>query len=142
MGQNLGGRAYLVNKLGNRSLSRRRAVEVLNLVFREMGLALQRGEYVEFPFGYLKAEKRLSERWRAIGDEPMRPYFIEYYLDERGERFLEGGKLCAWPPGWSLKADRSSPGYVRTRGKAGKGSSAGARPAIQKVANRAGRSGK
>jgi hypothetical protein len=44
---------------------------MVNLVIDEMGQALRRGEYVEFPFGYLKAEKRLSRRWQAIGDEPM-----------------------------------------------------------------------
>jgi hypothetical protein len=35
-------------------------VRILNVVFRQMGLALRRGEYVEFPFGYLKAEKRVE----------------------------------------------------------------------------------
>src|SRR3954454_13163699 len=108
--RNLGGRSYLVAALGKRGLSRRRAVSILNLVFREMGLALQRGEYVEFPFGYLKAEKRVSERWKSIDDEPMRPWFIEYLIDEEGERLLEGEQLPARPPGWSRKTDRSSLG--------------------------------
>jgi hypothetical protein len=63
---------------------------------RGNGLALRRGEYVEFPFGYLKAEKRLSRRWQAIGDEPMRPYFVDHFLDEwvsalwRGRSLLPG----------------------------------------------------
>jgi hypothetical protein len=112
---NLGGRAYLGAKLRGLGVSRRLAVDILNLVFKEMGLALRRGEYVEFPFGYLKAEKRVSERWKAIGDEPMRPYFIDHFLDEAGERLLEGGKRPAWPPGWSLRPDKQSIAYLFDR---------------------------
>jgi hypothetical protein len=90
-------------------------VRIVNLVFREMGVALRRGEYVEFPFGYVKAEKRVSQRWQAMGDEPMRPYFIEFVVDEQGERLFEGGQLPAWPAGWSQKADRSSLGFIGQR---------------------------
>jgi len=85
-----------------------RAVEILNLVFEEMSRAPARGEYVEFPFGCLKAEKRVSRRWEMIGDEPMRPYFVEHYVDEEGERLLQGGALPAWEPGWSGKVDKRS----------------------------------
>jgi hypothetical protein len=53
-----------------------------------MGLALRRGEYVEFLFGYLMAEERLSQCWEAIGAEPMPPYFVEHYLSEEDERLL------------------------------------------------------
>ena len=130
MGRNLGGRAYLVSKLGKRGLSRHRAVRILDLVFGEMGLALRRGEYAEFPFGYLNAVKRASQRWEAIGDQPMRPYFVEHWLDEEGELRLDGGELPAWAPGWSRKPDRGSLGYVsraaeafrHERGFGGKGS--------------------
>ena len=66
-GRNLGGRAYLVGKLRERGVSRRDAVRILNVIFGEMGLALRRGEYVEFPFGYLMPEKRVSQRWEARG---------------------------------------------------------------------------
>jgi hypothetical protein len=114
-GRNLGGRAYLVGKLGEIGVSRRLAVRILKLVFEEMGLALRRGEYVEFPFGYLKAEKRLSRRWQAIGDEPMRPYFIDHFLDEAGKRLLEGEELPAWPPGWSRRPDKQSIAYLWDR---------------------------
>jgi len=31
-------------------------------MFDEMGQALRHGEYVEFPFGYLKAVMRVSQR--------------------------------------------------------------------------------
>ena len=61
-GRNLVGRSYLVSKLGERGVSRRLAVRILDLVFEEMSQALARGESVEFPFGYLKAKKgRRSE---------------------------------------------------------------------------------
>lgn len=48
------GRAYLVAKLQERGCSRRQAVEILNLIFREMSEALRSGKKVEFPFGYLE----------------------------------------------------------------------------------------
>jgi hypothetical protein len=66
-----------VSKLGEHGASRRRAVAIVNKVFEKMGLALRRGEYVEFPFGYLYAYKRLSQRWQMIGDELMRPSWVE-----------------------------------------------------------------
>lgn len=60
-GRNPAGQVYLLGKLREHHLVRRRAARVVNAVFEEMGLALRRGEYVEFPFGYLIAEKRVSE---------------------------------------------------------------------------------
>lgn len=114
-GRNLGGRAYLKSKLGERGLSRRRSVSILNNVFEEMGLALRRGEWVEFPFGYLKAERRVSQRWQAICDEPMRPYFIDLMVDEEGQRLFEGKKRTPWPAGWSLNPDKRSIVYLRDR---------------------------
>ena len=78
-GRNLGGREYLVAKLRARGASRQRAVRIVNAVFRAMGLALRRGEYVEFPFGFLNAEKRVSQRGRP----PRRPYTVKHSLDEK-----------------------------------------------------------
>lgn len=48
------GRAYLVKKLGERGLSRRDSVRVLNFLFSEMNLALARDEEVEFAGGKLR----------------------------------------------------------------------------------------
>jgi hypothetical protein len=143
-GRNLGGRAYLVEKLRERGLSRRQSVDILNAIFREMGTALRRGEYVEFPFGYLKAEKRVSKRWRAIGDEPMRPWFIEHSLGEEGERLLEGEKLPAAKPGWSRKVDRRSLVYLWDRALRREKKQAQGRPPLErrKVVNKLPRSGK
>src|SRR5271169_4786491 len=105
-GRNLGGRAYLVEKLREHGMSRRQALRILNVVFREMGEALKRGEDLEFPFGYLKAIKKLSKRWEAIGDEPMRPYTVEHELDEEGWRLLAGEKLPPAAPGWSQESGK------------------------------------
>ena len=112
-GQNRGGRAYLKAELKEQGISRRRAVAILDLVFEEMGLALRRGEYVESPFGYLYAYKRVSQRWKAVGDEPMRPYFVKLMVDEEGERLFEGEKRTPWPEGWSRKPDKRSIVYRR-----------------------------
>jgi hypothetical protein len=106
-------RRNLIGKLMERGFSRRHSVRILNLIFREMGLALRRGEYVEFPFGYLKAEK--GRRWEAIGDEPMRPYFIEHYVDDEGRKLLDGDTPLPWAPGWSRKVDKRSFVYLWDR---------------------------
>jgi hypothetical protein len=54
------------------------AVRILNVVFRQVGLGLRRGEFVEFPFGNLKAEKRVG-----------------HDLSEEGERLLQGENLSS-----------------------------------------------
>ena len=52
MDENLG-RAYLIEKLREHGLSRRRSLRVLNHIFREIDRALARGEEVEFAGGRL-----------------------------------------------------------------------------------------
>jgi hypothetical protein len=47
-------KGYLVRKLRERGLSRRRSVQLLNFILDEVAVALARGEDVEFPFGSLK----------------------------------------------------------------------------------------
>lgn len=105
-GKNLGGRAYLAGKLREVGVSRRDAVRILNVVFREMGKALRRGKYVEFPFGHLKAVKKLSQRWEMLNDEPMRPYTVEHELDEEGHRLLDEAKPPKLVPGWSQNSGK------------------------------------
>jgi len=105
-GQNLGGRAYLVAKMGELGISRRRAVAILNGVFGEMGLALARGgEFVEFSFGYLKAVQR---RWEA-------PFTIDLIPDDEGWTLLDGETPVPWAPGWSEKVDKRFWIYRRDR---------------------------
>jgi hypothetical protein len=76
------------------------------MVFAEMSQALCRGEYVEFPFGYLKAEK--GRRWEA----PLR---IEHIPDDEGWKLLEGETGLPWTPGWSRKVDKRSFVYLWDR---------------------------
>jgi hypothetical protein len=47
-------KGYIVCKLRERGLSRRRSVQLLNFILDEAAAALARGEYVEFPFGSLQ----------------------------------------------------------------------------------------
>ena len=47
-------KGYIVRKLRERGLSRRRSVELLNSILDEAAAALARGEDVEFPFGSLQ----------------------------------------------------------------------------------------
>ena len=47
-------KGYIVRKLRERGLFRRRAVQLLNSILDEVGAALARGDDVEFPFGSLK----------------------------------------------------------------------------------------
>ena len=54
------GRAYLVDKLRERGLSRRDSVRVLNVILEEMAKALRRGERVEFPLGALRRVRHQS----------------------------------------------------------------------------------
>jgi ribosomal protein L13E len=87
------GRAYLVEELRKRGLSKRHAVRILNMIIAEMKKALKRGREVEFPFGKLKRVKRhFSKWWDSIDDHPANkePYSVEHELDEEGERQLNG----------------------------------------------------
>ncbi len=47
-------KGYIVRKLRERGLSRRRSVQLLNFILHEVSAALARGEDVEFPFGSLR----------------------------------------------------------------------------------------
>lgn len=92
--QNLG-RAYLVEKLRERGLSKRDSVRIVNFIFAAMAKTLKRGGVVPFPFGNLKRVKRHFHRWwDHVGDTPANrsPYTVEHELDEEGDRLLNGGE--------------------------------------------------
>ena len=83
------GRAYLVKQLQKiqlqkeqlqKRVSRRQAVKIVNLVFREMGEALKRGEDVEFPTGKLRRVRTplVNEYW--VKDR--RGYTVEFRSDD------------------------------------------------------------
>jgi hypothetical protein len=66
-------------------------------------------------FQYLKARKRLSKRWQALGDEPMRPWTVDHFPDDDGDRLLEGEVFPRAKPGWSRKPDKHSIVYLLDR---------------------------
>jgi hypothetical protein len=113
------GRAYLVGKLQARGLSRRQAVQVVNIILERMIHALRRGWEVEFPFGKLKRVKRhFSKQWDAIDDWPANrdPHTIVHELDEAGARELHP---WAWPKTGAADAQsqRSMNSGSRARGE-------------------------
>ncbi|HUD54173.1 MAG TPA: hypothetical protein VMR02_03025 [Terracidiphilus sp.] len=55
-------KGYIVRKLRERGLSRRRSVQLLNFILDEVAAALAHGEDVEFPFGSLKRVHHLHKR--------------------------------------------------------------------------------
>jgi hypothetical protein len=57
-------KGYIVRKLRERRLSRRRSVQLLNYLLDEVGVAFARGEDVEFPFGSLKKGSIICTRRR------------------------------------------------------------------------------
>ena len=88
------GRAYLVAELRKRGVSRRLAVRILNLVFREMSQALARGKEVEFPFGKLRRVRRhFSADWDRADDWPAnrQGYTVEWELNRAGMRVASQG---------------------------------------------------
>jgi hypothetical protein len=87
-------------------------MRILNAVFLEMRMALQKGQEVEFPFGTLKrARRHFSEWWDAVDDWPANRdgYTVEWELDGQVWWLLEGEKIPPAAPGWSLKPGRKRP---------------------------------
>ena len=91
MNRSLGGRGYLVEKLGERGLSRRQAVRILNFILNEMKKTLRRGGSVEFPLGKLvRVRRHFSKHWDNVDDWPAnrQRYTVSWELDEAGDRLL------------------------------------------------------
>jgi hypothetical protein len=85
------GRAYLVAELAKHGVSRRLALRILNLIFREMGKALARGEKVPFPGGKLmRTPRHFSKYWDMVDDWPAnrQGYTVDWVLDEAGARLF------------------------------------------------------
>ncbi len=73
------GRAYLVKKLQDRGLSRRKATRVVNAVLEAMIKALRQGKEVKFPFGKLRrVRKHFGPYWDSIdaGPAPLPVSFV------------------------------------------------------------------
>jgi len=91
------GRAYLIDKLRERGLSRRNSVRILNFVLDEMTQALRRGEKVEFPFGTLLRVRHQHAKKRGWFLEKIitiykKPYSVKHELDEKGYKLLSEKK--------------------------------------------------
>jgi nucleoid DNA-binding protein len=91
------GRAYLMDKLRERGLSRRDSARIVNFVLKEMAEALKRGESVEFPLGTLRRvrHQRTKQRGWFLGKITTiykRPYTVKHELDEEGYKLLNGKK--------------------------------------------------
>src|ERR1035437_7210815 len=89
------GRAYLVEKLRERGLSRRDSVRVVKFVFDEMARALKRGESVEFPLGALRRVRHQRSKKRGwflgkITTIYKRRYTVRHELGEGGYNLLNG----------------------------------------------------
>jgi hypothetical protein len=80
----------LVQQLGERGTSRRDSVRVLNFIFEQVKQALARDEEVEFAGGKLTRVKKLSRHWELIGDEPMKPWTVDWELSPEGQEELLG----------------------------------------------------
>lgn len=116
-GKNIGGRGYLVRKLGERGLSRRQAVHILNAIFAEMKKTLRRGGSVEFPFGKLvRVRRHFSKYWNGVDDWPahQQPYTVAWELDEAGDRLLNAERLKPRP---GDRKSRKRPKIGATRGR-------------------------
>lgn len=87
------GRAYLVGKLRDAGLSRRKSLQFLNCIFEEMGQALRAGKEVDFPLGRLKVVPHQHRRQEGIFLGRKRTIYRQRYTviheaDQRGDRRL------------------------------------------------------
>jgi nucleoid DNA-binding protein len=85
----------LVQKLRERGLSRRRAVQILNFVLDEMAAALERGEEVKLPFGTLQKVRHAHQKQRGrflnrIATIYQKPYTVVLAVAAEDEEVLEG----------------------------------------------------
>jgi nucleoid DNA-binding protein len=89
------GRAYLIDKLRERGLSRRDSVRIVKFVFDEMARALKRGELVEFPLGALRRVRHQRSKKRGwflgkITTIYKRRYTVKHELGEGYYNLLSG----------------------------------------------------
>jgi hypothetical protein len=106
-------KGYIVLKLRERGLSRRRSVQLLDFILDEVAAALARGEDVEFPSGSLKRvhhPHKQKEGWflDKITTIYRKPYTVALEVDAEGEMLLKKrrSKVAA--------SDRGAPGLYRS----------------------------
>ena len=86
-------KGYIVRKLCERGLSRRRAVQILNFTLDEAAAALARGEDVEFPFGSLQRvhhPHKKTDGWFLGRNTTIykKPYTVALEVDAESEKLL------------------------------------------------------
>jgi len=86
-------KGYIVRKLRERGLSRRRSVELLNSILDEAAAALARGEDVEFPFGSLQRvhhPHKMTDGWflGRVTTIYKKPYTVALEVDAESEELL------------------------------------------------------
>jgi len=86
-------KGYIVRKLQERGLSRRRSVQILNSILDEVAAALVRGEEVEFPFGSLQRvhhPHKKTDGWFLGRNTTIykKPYTVALEVDAESEKLL------------------------------------------------------
>ena len=86
-------KGYIVRKLQERGLSRRRSVQILDFILDEVAAALARGEYVEFPFGSLRRvhhSHKKKDGWFLGRTATIykKPYTVALEVDAESEKLL------------------------------------------------------
>jgi hypothetical protein len=86
-------KGYIIRKLCERGLSRRRSVQILNSILDEVAAALARAEDVEFPFGSLQRvhhSHKKMDGWflGRITTIYKKPYTVALEIDAESEKLL------------------------------------------------------
>jgi hypothetical protein len=90
---NILNKGYIVRKLQERGLSRRRSVRLLDFILDEVAVALARGEEVESPFGSLQRvhhSHKKMDGWflGRITTIYKKPYSVALQVDAEGEALV------------------------------------------------------
>jgi nucleoid DNA-binding protein len=107
-------KGYIVRKLRERGLSRRRAVQILNFTLDEAAAALARGEDVEFPFGSLQRVHHPHKKMDGcfLGRNTTiykKPYTVALQVDAEGEELVNKKREAVQSP----RAPTARAGYTR-----------------------------
>ena len=90
---NILNKGFIIGKLQERGLSRRRSVQILNSILDEVAAALARGEDVEFPFGSLQRvhhPHKKTDGWFLGRNTTIykKPYTVALEVDAESEKLL------------------------------------------------------
>ena len=90
---NILNKGFIIGKLQERGLSRRRSVQILNFILDEVAAKLARGEDVESPFGSLQRvhhPHKKTDGWFLGRNTTIykKPYTVALEVDAESERLL------------------------------------------------------